>query len=83
MLDTGAFSSAMSLPNFEKIKVQCPHLVKSQSESNTKTVKMADGTSAYIALKCCLIISIGGQTFQEISVMPNTVFFKHNQILNS
>ena len=89
MLDTGAFSSAMSLPNFEKIKVQCPHLVESQSESIRKTVKMADGTSAYIALKCCLIISIGGQTFQEnFLVLPQLnstllgmPFFKNHEIV--
>ena len=89
MLDTGAFSSAMSLHNFEKIKVQCPHLVESQSESITKKVKMADGTSAYIALKCCLIISIGGQTFQEnFLVLPQLnstllgmPFFKNHGIV--
>ena len=55
----------MSLINFEKIKSQCPHLVKSQHQSITKTVKMADGTSVSIVLRCSLIISIGGQTFQE------------------
>ena len=65
LLDTGAFSSAMSLINFEKIKLQCPPLMKSQHQSITKTVKMADGTSISIALRCSLIISIGGQTFQE------------------
>ena len=59
LLDTGAFSSAMSLINFEEIRSQCPHLVKSQFESITKRVKMTDGTSVSIALRCSLIMSIG------------------------
>ena len=65
VLDTDAFSSAMSLIKFEKIRSQCPHLVKSQIEIITKRVKMADATSVSISVRCSLIISIGGQTFQE------------------
>ena len=50
---------------------------------------MADGTSAYIALKCCLIISIGGQTFEEnFLVLPQLnsallgmPFFKNHEIV--
>ena len=89
LFDTGAFSSAMSLTNFEKIRFQFPHLVKSQSESITKTIKMADGTSTYIFLKCSLMISIGGHTFQEnFLVLPQLnstllgkPFFKNHEIV--
>ena len=89
LLNTGAFSSATSLINLEKIKSQGPALVKSQFESITKTVKMADGTSISIALRCSLIISIGGQTFQEnFIVLPqlnSTLlgmhFFKNHEIV--